>query len=280
MVKIFATFWYKMRGVYLLIFALAVACTQERNIEVDLPLHQERLSVECYMERGQVPRLILTETQPYLDSLRDPRVNQALVVVSYQYPNRLIRDTFQQVDVLDIEREKVFNFQGNFLPLADSVRAMELRIEDEQGRRIRGQTEFLPIVPLDSLRIEADKQDSTYGIIVYVQDPPGQRNYFRLLVNKDSVDTEKKNDVLFDDAFYQGDRIPVFTSSRFRSGDTVYVRLFNLTEDYYSYLESKDMAIFSNGSPFAQPQNLQNTVQGGFGVFTTLNVDARRVVIP
>lgn len=280
--------------IYLLLFLSTMACNRETVVDLDELPFDSNLAVECYLERGDSARLLLVETQPYLTEIDDPTVNGAIVILEYIGPNGVgdFTDTLENLDVLnssgvklfahlDTTTGKFFNYSSERVISPEEGGEYFLRISDLRGRAISGSTRFLPPPEIDRVEFRlVPEEDSIYTPIVYVNDPGDQRNFYRLLVNFDSTNNNKAEDILADDEFINGNVFPIITNMRVTPKDSIFFRLFNLQEDYYNYLDSKNRAIFSNGNPFTQPEVLESTVKGGEGVFTTIQYDTAFRVVP
>jgi hypothetical protein len=62
----------------------------------------------------------------------------------------------------------------------------------------------------------------------------------------------------------------------------VYNTVCHITEDYYNYFESVQLAVIGNLNPFAQPSPIKSNVQGTanpLGIFTCLVYDRDTTVV-
>lgn len=243
------------------------ACDFERTIEVKLPPHDKQLVAECYLERDQPFRIALTETNSYFDSLRLPFVNEATVVLK---SSEGWIDTLRFFPYLDFFNRKFYNFE-TLRDQFDTTAAYTLEISDPKGRKLTGQTRFLPLPSIDTAYVTYN-DDSVARFQLFINDFPGVSNFYRLVFNEDSLTGAPTLDFEFTDQNLDGRRIPVGTTYRFQKGKNMFIRLYHMEPQYYRYLESTEDAERANGNPFAQPATVFSAMQGGgFGIFTTLN---------
>jgi hypothetical protein len=256
-------FWY-----WLFILPLFNTCSLERRIEVKLPPYKRELVAECYLDRQDGLKVILTESDSYFDTLRFPAVNYAKLNLSVNgVPYPVPFNPF-----LDLENRKFYNYQlpaGDWL---DTTARFELEISDSTGRKLSGTTAFLPAPDLDSLEVRYTvNEDTSIAFVVWINDFAGQSNFYRIIMNEDSLNGPPVLEFSFTDNGLDGQRFPVGTTSRFRPGKRMFIRLFHIEQQYYLYLRAMEAASRANGNPFAQPATLTSPMKGGFGLFSTLN---------
>lgn len=249
---------------------LLFSCELERDVTVKLPAYDRQLVVEAYLERAMPLRVTVTESDPYFDTLRFPAFNQARV----RFFQNETEEILPGLPTLDPVARKYYNFIRELPVEADEKSVFRLVVEDESGRRLEGQTRFLPLPRLDSVevRYRLPPADSAASLLVWISDFPGESNYYRIIVNEDSLTGGPAVEFTFTDAGQDGARFPIGTGFRFRPGKTLFIRLFHLEQGYYQYLRSMGSAANANGNPFAQPATVSSPMKGnGFGVFATLN---------
>lgn len=93
---------------------------------------------------------------------------------------------------------------------------------------------------------------------------------------------EYSNEILFNDVLFNGKEIE-FTfkaslySTNFSSGTLI---LRTVSEDYYNYVNTSSLQKNTSGDPFAQPVNIYNNIQNGFGVFAGYSTTSFTKSIP
>jgi hypothetical protein len=259
------------------------ACGLERDIDLKLPEYEKKLVVECYLERGKPIRLLLTESQDFLDNnLQIPEIKDAQVVVRN---GDVVYPLHYEVQ-FDTLFRKIYNYVSD-LPLpTNPTGEFSLEIIDSKGRKVTGKTQFLEELPIKELIWQfedADKEPKidtakAYVLIRHNVSPSG--NFYRFIINK-----KRKNELNNQlDFIYRGitatnGEISIGTSYRFKDKDTLQVLLFHIERQFYAYLRSVEDARDAAGNPFAQPSPIISGVQGGIGIFTTIQKDEQWIVV-
>jgi len=262
----------KLKSLLILLLPGLFSCELEKTIDVNLPGQEKQLVTEAYLERDKPLRILLMETDPYFDTLRFPFVNDALVTLSG--PDGI--DTIKQESFLDILGRKFYNYSGDRQTYSDGEYA--LRIVGG-GRILEGKTRFLPLPRLDSVEIQYNSDaDSAARFLFWLNDFPGEQNFYRIIMNEDSLSGQNVLEFTFTDNGLDGTRFPVGTSYRFDKNKNYILRLFHIEQQYYQYLRALSSADRANGNPFAQPSTIKSPMQGsGYGIFTTLNYLQKKV---
>lgn len=244
------------------------ACSLERRIEVKLPTYDRQLVAECYLDRLDGLKVILTESDSYFDTLRFPAVNYARLRLNVD--NQSVEVPFNPF--LDLKNRKFYNYQlpaGDWL---DTNSRFQLEISDSLGRKLTGMTGFLPAPNLDTVEVRYSiDSDTTVAFLFWLNDFPGESNFYRIIMNEDSLNGPPALEFSFSDNGLDGQRFPVGTSSRFKPGKRMFIRLYHIEQQYYLYLRAMEAASRANGNPFAQPATITSPMKGGFGLFTTMN---------
>lgn len=246
------------------------SCSLDKEIEVKLPPFDKQLVVEAYLEQDKPFKVVVSESDPYFDTLRFPFVNNATVVLE----SASSKDTIPFFPSLDLESRKFYNYVRENHSLTESSGVMTLSIRDPAGRNLTGSTRFLPLPDVDSIEVRvAPDNDSLTGVVVWINDRVGETNYYRVIMNLDSITGPPSLEFTFTDNGVDGRRFPIGTSFRFEKGKNLIIRLYHIEQQYYNYLRAMEAASRANGNPFAQPATVKSPMSGGgFGIFTTLNM--------
>lgn len=264
-----------MKGLLFFFLPFLFACDLEKEIEVKLPPFKSELVAECYLERDKPFKLYLSETDSYFDTLRFVIVNDASVRVIQNSKT----DTIPNYPFLDFEERKLYNYVSDFPLELDTNQSIRLEIKDSKGNVMQGTTRFLPLPNIDTIEVRYNaERDSLAGFLFWINDFAGEDNYYRIIMNEDSLSGPPVVEFTFTDNQLDGKRFPVGTSYRFEKGKKMYVRIFHIEKPWYDYLRSISAASRANGNPFAQPATVKSPMSGGFGIFTTLNF--RQYLIP
>jgi len=245
------------------------SCSLEREIDVNLPVYEKQLVAEFYMERGQPVKVLLTESDPYFDTLRFPFVTNATVILNAG--NRT--DSIPFSPVIDIETRKIYNYGRPDYLISDTSVEYSVTIRDSIGRLLKGNTRFLPLPDVDTIEVRYSQDtDSLVSFLIWLNDIPDQTNFYRIIMNEDSLTGSPAVEFTFTDNGLDGKRFPVGTSYRFKRNHKMHIRVYHIEQQYYNYLRSMEAASRANGNPFAQPATILSPMKGqGFGIFTTLN---------
>ena len=236
------------------------SCTPK--LDYELEDYARQLVVECYLIEGEPARVILHESVSYLtlDSL--PIISAAKVTLAHNG------------DTMRLQWDPPAFFVSEE-PIVRDEYPWFLRVEDPvTGRVVTGETQFLPVVPMDSAYFDIDVRGK-FRMLVDFRDPIGQPNYYRMTAvsRKDTVQFDLE---VFDDVA-DGQSITLGSGHNFSNRDSVDVALYHLSEDYYNFLVSLRKASIAGTAPVVEPVRVQSNVHGGIGIFTTLNVDRKRI---
>jgi Domain of unknown function (DUF4249) len=262
-------------GCLLALQVLASGCDFDKVASIAIPQDPPQLFVECYLEDGKPPRLLLSRTQPYFDSVS---LNPVLAgTVSLLGPTGIIP---LEVGIYeDEETGKVYNW-GSYDPIRlQPGDVWKLTVRDTAGHILTAQSKVMPQIPIDSVTYMARDNDSAVYLTAWLKDPAGITNYYRIVVNKDSLTGASSTTFSFQDNFRDGQEFPMRTGYVMHINNVAYVRVFSLEPSYYEFVESIEAAQRNNGNPFAQPNKLKSSITGGLGVFTTLVYDQRKFAI-
>lgn len=263
------------------------ACNLTQDVDIDLPDYQRQAVVECYLEPGQPFRLLLTQSYGFFDPfaldssfLQKTLLEGATVTISYNGVTDTLANGLFTTFIAPI---KLFNYQSNRLVPATPGIEYALHITLPGGGVITGQTTMLTRVPIDSVVVEFSPDiDTLARVLTYISDDRARPDYYRRLLNYSSLDSIPEQDFLVDDRIITTPLIAFGTGYELTRGDTVFNTVFHITKDYYDYIESGQLAVFGNLSPFAQPSPIKSNVTGSdnpLGIFTCLLYDRDTTII-
>ena len=262
-----------------LLALLTTACNLQKDVDVVLPAFPPQLIVEAYLEDGEVPRIAVSESVPYL-ATPEPKVPTDVTAVLTLANGR--RETLRFSPGINRTTGKGFTHIGTSPLVARPGDTFSLELTDTQGRRVTG-TATVPVrVPIDSVEWEfndrPEAQREAY-VLTRFRDPAPTVDFYRLMIHKDSLSNSPELEYTVEDRLSNGQEFTLGTSYRFRPNDTLFVTLYHLDRPYFQFLQSVEDARNANGNPFGQPSAIKSTVQGGIGIFTVLSYDRRRVVV-
>ena len=192
-------------------------------------------------------------------------------------------------EVYTLNNQVLFNpttgkFSNYYHPASvpfDTIDPFELVITLNDGRTITATTKLLPVVPIDSVVVEAAENDTLARVLTYFTDNPNQANYYRRSFHEVSLDSMPEQDFVIDDRIVE-DAVVFGTGFNYANGDTVIATLYHIEESYYEFLSSLDAAVAGNGNPFAQPSPVASKLNGtasAIGIFTCLAYDRKQLII-
>lgn len=263
----------------LLTLAGLSSCNLQKDIEVDLPALPAQLVTECYLENGQLPRVTVTETVPYL---ADPApVLPADVTVRLTLANGQV-ETLRFAPGVDRATRKAYTHVGARRLVARPGDVFGLEVTDSKGRRVTGTATTPASIAIDSLEYKFNGrpvEEREAYVLTNFRDPAGLGDYYRLQIHRDSIGIAPEIDYDVEDRLNDGTNFTLGTSYRFDNNDTLLVTLYHFDRPYYLFRQSVQDASNANGNPFAQPSAIKSTVEGGIGVFTVLSYDRKQVII-
>jgi hypothetical protein len=262
-----------------LLLVAATGCDLQKDIDVELPALVSQLVVECYLEPGQVPRMTVSETVPYLSSPTPILLTDVSVVLTLPSGQK---EALRFLPGLDTLRQKLYTHQGRNRLAAKPGDTFTLDVKDTHGRHVTATATMPALVPIDTLEWKFnDKptEERKAYLLVKFQDPAATADFYRLQIHKDSISEDPNRNLVIDDRLTNGQRVTLGTSYRYSANDTLLVTLYHIDQPYYRFIQSINDAQSANGNPFGQPASVKSTVEGGLGVFTILSYQRRQVII-
>jgi len=251
----------------------------QQDIDVVLPFGPSQLVVEAYLEPNALPRITVSETQPYLAPVELPIVTDATVVLTRANG---IHDTLFYAPDIDRVTRKAYTHIGRRRLTARPGDTFGLEVYDTQGRRLTGTTTMPAAVPIQKVEWrfnnETGEQRKAYVLTTF-QDAAGIGDAYRLMVHRRFLTRDPEVEYTVQDRLTDGQSITLGTSYDFNPNDTLIVSLFHLDTPYYNFLQSVQDARSANNNPFAQPSGVKSTVTGGVGIFTVLSVQRQNIIL-
>jgi hypothetical protein len=260
----------------ILILSIAVlpACDLEQDIEVNLPYHEPRIVVECYLQPGKPYRMTVMESTGYFNSPKPVVVTDAEIFITYN--GRKIKLSYRP---MVSKTTKLFHTHSSHEIMRGKPGDIYgLEITDGKGRKVTGFTKILPVVPIEAVEWKFNEKEKAY-LLTSFQDNANEQNYYRYMTHQDSLHTSPLRSFVLSDHLTNGKRISLGSNYDYDRNDTLIVSLFHIEKQYYDYIKSTEDAKSANGNPFAQPANIKSSIQGGIGIFTNLALARKRVIV-
>lgn len=259
----------------------------EKEIELELPEYEPKLIVECYLQPGNNFNALLTKSKAYFDSFNFETTSDFLEILE-EDAEVTIRFNDEEI-VLENELTlnpftgKIFNYVSDEIVPFDFESDFELEIQTKDGKIVRGLTNISPKVPIDSVIVEFDEnRDTLARTLVYFQDDLNTQNFYRRVLHLGSLENEPEFYFQTDDDFVEDGTVVFGSGFDYVEGDTIYNTIYNISQDYYSFLESIEGAVDANGSPFAQPGAILSNLEGdenALGIFTGFSLSRVRTIV-
>jgi hypothetical protein len=259
----------------------------EKEIELELPEYEPKLIVECYLQPGNNFNALLTKSKAYFDSFNFETTSDFLEILE-EDAEVTIRFNDEEI-VLENELTlnpftgKIFNYVSDEIVPFDFESDFELEIQTKDGKIVRGLTRISPKVPIDSVIVEFDEnRDTLARTLVYFQDDLNTQNFYRRVLHLGSLENEPEFYFQTDDDFVEDGTVVFGSGFDYVEGDTIYNTIYNISQDYYSFLESIEGAVDANGSPFAQPGAILSNLEGdenALGIFTGFSLSRVRTIV-
>jgi len=277
----------------------------QKNITVKPLPYDQKLSIECMLLPGTVPKLYLSHTVPYF--------NLDVTPSSSFVPNAVVNISGGGTTET-LHADSTYNyffcrwepFYIGDTPTKENV-TYQLSVESGGNTYSAETTTDLPAVQIDSVTYVFAFNDiygEHEGVVVDFHDLAGMDNYYRYQMNRDidsSVTSvganEHKSQCLGDSTaavtevgrfvFFDRnqDGLPiqfvVEPAFKHKEGTMGFVRLQTLDKNAADFFDQLDKQRQSNANPFIEPVFLQTNIAGAIGFFGSMNLsDPVQFVFP
>lgn len=302
----------KKANTYILIMAMAVFASCERNFDIALKNNQPQLIVEGYInnELSFYNYVILGRSQSYFEpGFENLPVTGATVTIT---EGTLLANNMYNWDMASkrqLKEGRLPQFGNQLLPgvyfdntlLSDPGNALKgksgkhylLEIETG-GKQYSAITALLPIIPLDSVTsgfhyIDED-EDTTQAkarLTVHYKDPDTIGNtqlyYWSTIDSRENFGWGAMGTNRFTpgtDDLVNGENVHLTLSNGFAIGDSVNYYLASVERKVYNFWDSFNKAR-NNAGPFSTPVRLLNTVSGDnvIGCFSGFSLSTKSLVV-
>lgn len=271
----------KVLTILILIFIISFFSCQ-KEIELNLPLAEEQIVVDGYIENNAYPYVVLTKSVPFfseMDSvqLRNLVVKTAKVTVSCGSVSEIL--TLQ----LNSEFFPPYVYRGTTFK-GEIGKNYSIKVE-VNNKVITSNTSITSTATIDSLWFEPLEDNDTLGLLwMRIQDNPDENNYYRVLTKRKGKDKNyipsmifsafsdiNFNGKLFTIAVYKGitDFSHPLEDIYFNVKDTVFIRLSTMDKESYDCWMSLQNEMVNYGNPLAEPNNpIVTNITNGIGVWS------------
>ena len=272
---------------------LASCGSFQKDIEVPLPSYTNQLVLECYLENGQVPRLTVTESVPYLDNGQAVAAGSRILTLPNGQTVQLPADVTVNLTLpsgkvvnlpfrpgLDTATTKYSTHTGTTPIVARAGQQFGIDVQDKRGRHITGTAVVPTFIPIDSVKYKFNTaSDRKAYFMTKWTDPGATTDFYRIMLHKGKPANNSETDNDVRDRLFNGQPYAQVTRYRFDPSDTVTATLYHVDSLYFAFRQSIRDARNANGNPFGQPSAIHSTVQGGIGAFTILVKDQKTLIL-
>jgi hypothetical protein len=254
---------------------LMIQCT--KPVTINLPPDENRLVVEAYLTPQKRLTVALQYSTGITSTVPIQLVNRALVTIQH---NNIV-DTLSNIPYRDTANGRVYNYSSPKLMTSDFTNTYTLNIFDStSGKTYTSSTKLLAPILIDSINHTVNV-DNEASIGVKFTDPGNSENFYRRFAFTNEINPEGRANFRFTDRLFNGQEFSLFTGFRFKKGDTVTVRLYNLNKDYFQFLENINTAEDAANNPLAQPVFAKGNISGdALGIFTGLSYHEKKYSVP
>lgn len=272
----------------ILILAAFLFNSCEKNIIIEPHPFQSKLSIECILEPGMVPKLFLGKTVGYFDTKhtsKDLFVNDAIVTLT----------NGTGIDTLVASHK--FNFfrctdEYFYLGSQQVVQGQKYHLKiiyNSNTYESDTETNVLP-AKIDSvtyIQNFADFYGEHEGVVVTFYDIPNVKNNYRYRMDRvlDSSSTDIPNCAtgpypatelgrsIFFDSNIDGAKMEIVIEPAFKhsAGDVAQIYLQTLDEASARFFDDLDKQKSSKLNPFIEPVFITSNIPGAFGIFGACN---------
>jgi len=289
-----------MRYLIIVLLCLLVGSC-EKDITIQLDPSMSRLVVDATIENGRPPMVFLSKSLDYFSKI-DPAVLSSSFV-----RNAKIRISDGSTDVL-LKEDSIKNSSGtkiffyttsgpslSFLGKLKSSYSIAIEAEG----KLYNATTTIPETNrrIDSLwweKVPSAKDSNRVRVVIRATDKPGLGDYIRFFTKVGQQPFLPGFNSVFDDQIIDGQQytVPVDkgfdkntqfsdSTSFFRRGDTVVIKLCNIDKQTYDFWRTSEFNFQSVGNPFSSPiRILSNISNDALGYFGGYGCQYRTLIIP
>jgi len=244
----------------------------EKVIDVDLNDAAPAIVIEGNMSSNpEGAEVKISMTSSYFDTVPSEKVSGAIVTVVSDFGDKYI---FRETEKGIYKPNKVRFRDGNTYRLS----------VETNGKKYEAASKLYPAVNIDSLKFYYEDNpfmDPGYYVNVYLFDPPGVKNFYRLKYSKNGELQNTIDDlILFNDRYVDGNSIEVTLFNQpFELNDTITLQLISLDEGAYEYLRTFQELVNSNPGSAAPANPNTNLSNGALGYFSVWNSVIKSAII-
>jgi len=268
----------------LFVITLAIISSCEKDITVDLPVAEQKIVVEGYIETGQKAVVTLTKSASFFAPIDSASLLSYLVLNAFvTVSNGITTDTL----VLTVDNNYYIPLVYKTQNLTGQEGSTYTLTVVADGKTVTSVTTIPHAVPLDSVWFKLQEGRDTLGYAwAHLTDPDSIGNCYRWFAKRLGKDERylPPPGSVFEDKFING-RSFDFAYNRgtepnsnaldddneergfFKIGDTIAVKFCAIDRTHFDFWRIEEVQINSNGNPFAAPARIPSNINGGLGIW-------------
>ena len=262
----------KMKNIIILLILIFFVYSCEKVIDVDLNDADPEIVIEGNL--SNIPNkaeVKISMTSSFFDTLPSEMISGAKVTIKSEFG-----DSF----VLTETSKGIYNSKDSWF--GEGTR-YQLIVEVD-GEEYISESKLNRAVGIDSIRFYYEDNpflEKGYYINIYLLDPPGIKNFYRLKYAKNGVYQNTIDDlVLFNDRYIDGNTIEVTLFNQpLELNDTITLQLISLDEGAYEYLRTFQELVNSNPGSAAPANPVSNISNGALGYFSAWSSNTKSAII-
>lgn len=258
---------------YILLFLSLLLFGCERAIDVDLNEADPHIVIEGNLSINPDTAIVkISMTSSYFDTLPSTKLSGAVVTVSNGFGNKF---RFTETERGVYQSKQIRLSPGELYQLTVDI----------NGEKYESTSRLHPAVGIDSVKFYYEDRfsffESGYYVNLYIFDPPGIKNYYRVKYWKNGVYQNSIDDFyIFDDRYVDGKNLEInLFSSPFELNDTVTVQLISLDEGAYEYFKTFEELVNNNPGSAAPANPNSNISNGALGYFSAWSSSKRTFIL-
>ncbi|HPT21548.1 MAG TPA: DUF4249 family protein [Bacteroidales bacterium] len=246
--------------IILLSVLLITGCVISDKIDIDIPEQSENLVIEGYLTPDNPMEITL---------IKNNLMDNELILQSIWNAKAYITDRKDTIDLLNIfysnkKRNILVNYRADSLPRVLAGNVLYLSVITKGNDTLTGSAPVLSPIKIENAVIEDNylhlSQSITGG---------GFSGYLRVDMSAFRADSiYYKSSKTLDLSDSKSLNIKLQVSDEIQESDSLLVRTFHISKDYYSYIVSLNDAINAYFDPFLTPEEIKSNIRNGIGIFT------------
>jgi len=287
--------------IFVWVCILLIACEREINIT---PVNKDsRLVVDAEIENGRAPIVVLSKSLNFFSTIDSAELANSYIrnaTVSIQEGNTIY--PLKEFEIRDTSGNRFYYYSTDPQAIPQLIgqfgKNYKLSINVEGISYTSETTIPLLTKTMDSIWWKpAPNNDDPKKVVLMarVQDPPGLGNYIRYFTRQNSQAFLPGLNSVFDDNIIDGktyeiqvDRgvnrnedVDFETYGFFQKGDTLSVKLCNISKSTYDFWRTWEFNLQSVGNPFSSPGKvIGNISNNALGAFCGYAAQYRTLIIP